>query len=102
MCLNKLISLSLSLLFLDINECAMAPGVLPVLGVTNPYCSQICMNDPGTFNCSCVGGYHMDTNFNTCFADGKLTYIIGCSGSITIAQLTGTKVMSSEREVNLK
>ena len=32
----------------------------------NGGCSQICVNKPGTFECTCKVGYQLGTNKNTC------------------------------------
>ena len=43
-------------IFLDINECSTLKAG----------CSQICMNEPGKFHCSCQSGYKLQANNKTC------------------------------------
>ena len=42
--------------FKDINECA----------VNNGDCEQLCNNSIGSYWCSCVTGYTLDTNYRNC------------------------------------
>ena len=53
------IVLNFSINDIDINECADgANGSLT--------CSQVCVNDPGTFHCECYSGYTINSDMITC------------------------------------
>uniref|UniRef100_A0A8C4R8P3 EGF-like domain-containing protein n=1 Tax=Eptatretus burgeri TaxID=7764 RepID=A0A8C4R8P3_EPTBU len=57
-CTGELISLMVMILFFppsDINECTSS----------NTGCSQVCLNTPGSFHCSCLSGYEFSTGSNT-------------------------------------
>ena len=48
---------------IDVDECASgANGSL--------ICSQICVNDPGTFHCDCYSGYTTNSDMITCSGKG--------------------------------
>lgn len=59
--------------FLDVNECSTNNG-----GCTSPHYSPVaCANTPGSFQCSCIGGYSLDTDMLTCIG---IQYV-GCMES---------------------
>jgi len=49
----------LRVLFPDVNECSQENGG----------CSQICYNQPGSFQCACHGGYMLSPDSRTCLGE---------------------------------
>lgn len=51
----------LRVLFPDVNECSQQNGG----------CSQICHNQPGSFQCACHGGYMLSPDRRTCHGESE-------------------------------
>ena len=49
--------------FADINEC---------LEGGRPQCGQLCTNTLGSFQCSCLAGYTIETDRWSCFVQGEI------------------------------
>ena len=50
------LKLLFSFVFADIDECA----------ISNGGCEQLCTNLPGTYECSCISGYHKSKDSKRC------------------------------------
>ena len=55
-CFNTLLSFQLMMYISDINEC----------NTNNGGCDQNCINQPGTYHCTCNAGYTLSSNLHSC------------------------------------
>lgn len=67
-CIGKLIIILINVEYIlkqfpDINECATSNG----------NCTQVCTNTVGSYYCSCMTGYTLNSNGQTC--DGRFFYM---------------------------
>ncbi len=64
---NRITSCTLS----DVDECALAPAVPPIICICAPPapCEALCVNTVGSYTCGCTDGYVLNSDDFTC--DGK-------------------------------
>ena len=51
-----------TLSYSDVNECE----------IVNGGCSHLCLNKPGTYECSCFDGYQLDSDKGKCTGNNGL------------------------------